>query len=56
MKNESFENKVSDIKRAEQTKRTELAMMYLLMDKYPNQVREKIKKPNQSSKQKTASL
>ena len=53
-----FENKITDVKKAEHTRRTELAMLYLLIDKYPLQVREKIRKPiNESnSKKKTASL
>ena len=41
----SFDNKLTDVKKQEQTRRTELAMLYLLMEKYPQQVREKIIKP-----------
>lgn len=42
--NSNFDNKLTDIKQAEQTRRTELAMMGLLMDRYPEQARAKLRK------------
>ena len=55
--NNELETKVGDIKKAEQIKRTELSMLYLLMEKYPLQVREKIRQPanEPKRKEKTAS-
>ena len=47
-----------DAKKQEQNRRTELAMLYLLIEKYPQQARERIRQPaNKASPQrKTASL
>ena len=33
----NFDNKLTDIKKAEQDRRTELAMLGLLMEKYPRE-------------------
>ncbi len=38
-------NKITDIKKADQDRRTELAMMGLLIDKYPKEAVEKTRKP-----------
>ncbi len=40
----NFDNKLTDIKKAEQDRRTELAMLGLLMEKYPKETREKFLK------------
>ena len=37
----NFDNKLTDIKLQEQARRTELAMLYHLIDKYPREAREK---------------
>ncbi len=40
----NFNDKLTDIKKAEQDRRTELAMLGLLMEKYPKETREKFLK------------
>jgi hypothetical protein len=40
----NFNNKLTGIKKAEQDRRTKLVMMYLLMQEYPNEAREKVQK------------
>ncbi len=37
----NFDNKLTDIKKAEQDRRTELAMLGLLMEKYPREAEKK---------------
>lgn len=37
----SFDNKLTDIKKAEQDRRTELAMLGSLIEKYPRKARQK---------------
>ena len=39
-----FDNKVTDVKKAEETRRTELAMLGLLIEKHPWEAREKVLK------------
>lgn len=39
-----FDNKLSDTKKQEQDRRTELAMLALLIEKYPREARAKINK------------
>ncbi len=40
----NLDNKLTDIKKAEQDRRTELAMLGLLIEKYPNEAAEKIRR------------
>ncbi len=44
MKRNNFDSKISDIKRAEQARRTELGMLDLLMNKYPIEAEKKMRK------------
>ncbi len=38
-----FDNKLTDIKKAEQYRRTELAMLGLLIEKYPREAQKKVR-------------
>jgi hypothetical protein len=40
----SFDNKLTDAKKADQDRRTEIMMLYVLMERYPIQVRERLRK------------
>lgn len=40
----NFENKLTDIKKQEQTRRTELTMLELLIEKYPREAKEKARR------------
>lgn len=40
----NFDNKITDIKKAEEERRAEITMMYVYMDRYPEKAREKLRK------------
>ena len=43
------DNKLTDVKKAEQERRTELAMLGLLIEKYPREAKEKTRKLRECS-------
>ncbi len=46
----NFDNKLTDIKKAEQDRRTELNMLSLLLARYPNEAREKLRKSSANNR------
>lgn len=50
----NFDNKLTDTKRAEQDRRTKLAMMYLLMQEHPREAVEKARKLTLNKPHRTA--
>ena len=52
----TFDNKLTDIKKQEQDRRTELAMLGLLIEKYAREATEKTRKVSLSIKMEIAQL